>query len=86
MLALFRCVAVHRVAPRLTLGNPQTGEIWVSSPADAVLGWMRGSGGERAAFLLPAHVLPCPILDAAERERIAQALARLLLRPAVGVE
>ncbi len=86
MLALFRCVAVHRVAPRLTLGNPQTGEIWVSSPEDVVLGWMRGSGGERAAFLLPAHVLPRPILEAEERERIAQALAKLLLRPAAGVE
>jgi hypothetical protein len=86
MLALFRCVAVHRVAPRLTMGNPQTGEIWLSSPEDAVLGWMRGSGGERAAFLLPAHVLPRPILEAEERERIAQALAKLLLRPAAGVE
>ena len=42
MLALFRCVAVHRVAPRLTLGNPKTGEIWVSSPEDAALGWMHG--------------------------------------------
>jgi hypothetical protein len=86
MLALFRCIAVHRVAPRLTLGNPKTGEIWVSSPEDAALGWMRGSGGERAAFLLPAHVLPRPILEAEERERIAQALAKLLLRPAAGVE
>jgi hypothetical protein len=86
MLALFRCVAVHRIAPRLTMGNPQTGEIWLSSPEDAVLGWMRGSDGQRAAFLLPAHVLPRPIFDAAERERIAQALAELLLRPAAGVE
>jgi hypothetical protein len=86
MLALFRCVAVRRVAPRLALSNTEAGESWLSSAEDAVLGQMRGPDGQRAALLLPAHVLPRPAFDAAERERIAQALAELLLRPASGVE
>ncbi len=84
MLALFRAVAVHRAVPKLVLSDG-SGAIPLSTANDALVGQMRGGNGQRAGFVVPAYVLPRPVLGAAERERIATALAEILLRSAVGL-
>jgi hypothetical protein len=82
MLGLFRAIAIQRAIPRLSIGPEKTGAIPIGAPDEAVIGQMTGPNGRRAGFVLPARSLPRPVLDAAERERIAQALAELLVRVA----
>jgi hypothetical protein len=81
MLALFRSVAVCRAVPRLVLGAGEAGAIALSSENETAVALMHAPDGRRAAFVLPARALPRPVLNETQRERVAQALADLLLGP-----
>jgi hypothetical protein len=80
MLALFRSIALHRVVARLAVSEQTTGAIRLASAAETAVGHMRGTEDRHAAFVLPARALPRPVLASPDRERIAMALADLLLR------
>ncbi len=84
MLALFRAVAVGHTVPRLVLGAGEAGEagaIALSSEDETAVALMHAPYGGRAAFVLPARALPRPRLSETQHERMAQALADLLLSP-----
>jgi hypothetical protein len=81
MLALFRSVALGRAVPRLVQAAGKAGAIALSSDHETAVGLMHVPDGRRAAFVLPARALPRPVLSETQRQRMAQALAYLLLRP-----